>query len=294
MKDFVGLFKDIFESWNKDKVPQMSAALAYYTIFSIGQLLFIVIALVGLIFGQQAVQGQIFGQVQGLLGAQGAQFVQAAVQSAYNPRASLIAGGIGIVTLILGALGVFGQLQDSLNTIWEVQLKPSAGWRGMLQQRLLSFTMLLGIGFLLLVSLVISAALSALVTFMGSYLPMSPSVVEGINFFFSLIVITILFAFIFKYLPDAEISWRNVWIGAALTALLFTIGRFAIGFYIGNGRIGTAYGAAGSVIIVLVWVYYASLILFLGAEFTKAFATHYGRGIVPAPNAERVVKEVHA
>lgn len=294
MRDVFDLFKDTFESWNKDNAQRLGAALSYYTVFSLGPLLIIMIALVGLIFGRAAVQGMIVNQVQGLVGSQGAQFVQTAIASAYNPGEGIIAAVIGVVTLILGALGIFGELQGSLNTIWGVQLKPTAGWRGMIQQRLLSFAMVLAVGFLLLVSLVASAALSAFSGYLGSFLPMSAAVLQGFYFFFSLVVITILFALIFKYLPDAEIAWRNVWVGAAITALLFTVGKYVLGLYLGQSRIISAYGAAGSVIIILVWVYYSAQILFFGAEFTQAFAKRYGKGIVPAPNAERIIKEVHA
>lgn len=293
-KEIFDLFKDTFDGWSRDKAPRLGAALAYYTVFSIGPLLIIVIAIAGFFFGQQVVESQIMAQVQGLVGPQGAQFVEAAMASTRQPGANFIASIVGVVTLLLGALGVFGELQDSLNTIWEVQAKPGAGLRAMIKDRLLSFTMVLGTGFLLMVSLIISAALAALDKYFGALLPYSTSVLQGLNFFISLVVITLIFAAIFKYLPDAEIAWSSVWIGAALTALLFTIGKFLLGYYLGNSRIATAYGAAGSIVLVLVWIYYSAQILFFGAEFTKAFASRYGAGIIPAPNAVRVTRQARA
>ncbi len=288
------LFKDTFTEWNKDHAPRLGAALAYYTVFSLGPLLLIIIAILGLIFGTSAAQNQIMSQIQGLVGTEGARFIQDAITSAAKPRTSIIATVIGIATLLLGAIGVFGALQDALNAIWHVTPKPNRGIRGMIKDRLLSFSMVLVVGFLLLVSLVVSAALAALFTYFGNLVPMSAQVAEGVNFFVSFGVITVLFAMIFKYLPDAVIPWSNVWIGAALTSLLFVIGKFILGFYLGSTSIGSSYGAAGSLVIVLVWIYYSAQILFFGAEFTKAFAQRYGEGIVPAQNAELVTEEVHA
>ncbi len=293
-REIFGTFKDTFDSWNKDHAPRLGAALAYYTVFSLGPLLIIVIAIAGLVFGTQAVQGQIMGQIQSLVGDQGAAFIQTAIESASKPRDSVIATVIGVVTLLLGALGVFGQLQDALNAIWGVTPKPDRGWKGMLKDRLLSFSMVLVVAFLLLVSLVLSAALTAFFTYFGNLAPMSATVAQGVYFFASFLVITLLFALLFKYLPDAEISWGNVWIGAAMTSLLFTIGKFILGFYLGSSAFGSTYGAAGSLVVVLVWVYYSAQILFFGAEFTKVYATRYGKGIVPAPNAVRVTEEIHA
>ncbi len=295
MRDLFGIFKDTFDAWNKDHAQRLGAALAYYTMFSLGPLLIIVIAIAGLVFGAEAARNQIVGQVQGLVGTQGAQFIQSAIAGANRPAASVIATVIGVVTLLLGALGVFGALQDALNTIWGVKPKPNRGLiKGMIQDRLLSFTMVLGTGFLLLVSLVLSTALSAAVRYFGGMIPFSATVLEGVNFFVSFFVITLLFAYIFKYLPDAEIDWGDVWIGALMTSLLFVIGKFLLGLYLGNSAIGSTYGAAGSVIIVLIWIYYSAQILFFGAEFTKVFARYRGKSIMPAPNAERIVEETRA
>lgn len=291
-REIFELFKDTFTDWNKDHAPRLGAALAYYTVFSLGPLLIIVIAIAGLVFGASAAQGQIVGQLQGLVGEQGAAFIQTAIESASQPRSSIIATVIGLVTLLLGALGVFAQLQDALNAIWGVTPKPNRGWRGLVEDRLLSFSMIIVVGFLLLVSLVVSAALAAIFKYVGGVVPMTAMVAEGVNFFVSFAVITLLFAFIFKYLPDAQIAWSNVWIGSAMTALLFTIGKFILGFYLGNSAIGSAYGAAGSILVVLVWIYYSAQILFFGAEFTKVYANRYGAGIIPARNAVRVTEEI--
>ncbi len=265
--------------------------------FSLGPLLIIIVAIAGFVFGQEAAREQVLSQIQGLMGSQGRQFAETAMASVSQPSTNIILSIVGIVTLLLGALGVFGQLQDALNAIWDVAPKPEGGMKGVLQllkTRLLSFTMVLGTGFLLLVSLVLSAGITASVNYFGGLVPFSASVLEGINFFVSLIVITIVFALLFKYLPDAEIAWRSVWIGALMTSLLFVIGKSLLGLYLGSSQIATAYGAAGSLLIVLVWVYYSAQILFFGAEFTKVWATRYGKGIVAAPNAVRVTEQVEA
>jgi membrane protein len=296
-REIFDLFKDTFEAWNNDHAQRLGAALSYFTVFSIGPLLVIVVAIAGFVFGQEAARQQVLAQIQSLLGTQGAQFIETAMANSNRPSTNIMFSIVGVATLLLGALGVFGQLQDALNAIWGVTPKPVGGFKGlleMLQSRLLSFTMVVGTGFLLLVSLIISAAISAFVRYFGGMLPFSGTVLQGINFFVSLFVITVVFAFIFKYLPDAQIRWRSVWIGALLTALLFDIGRFVLGYYLGNSQLGGAYGAAGSLLIVLVWIYYSAQILFFGAEFTKVYATRYGEGVVPAPNAVRVTEQVQA
>jgi membrane protein len=292
LRQIFDLFKDTWIAWNSDHAQRLGAALAYYTVFSIGPLLIIVIAIAGLVFGREAARNQVVGQIQGLVGVQGAGFVQATIESAGRPGSGLVASLIGIATLALGALGVFGQLQDALNEIWQVTPKPNRGWRGVVSDRLLSFSMVVVVGFLLLVSLVVSAGLTAFFRYFGQAVPWSVTVVQGVNLIVSFVTITFLFALVFKYLPDAQIAWSHVWIGAAITSLLFVIGKFALGLYLGNSAIGTVYGAAGSVVIVLVWVYYSAQILFFGAEFTKVYAAHRGHEIVPAPNAVRVT-EVH-
>lgn len=291
LKDLVGLFRQTFTEWNEDKAPRLAAALSYYTIFSLAPLLVIVIAIVGLIFGKSAVQNQIVGQITSLVGKQSADAIQAMIAGASNPKSSLIATVIGLVTLILGAAGVFGQLQDSMNTIWEVAPKPGRGLKGILRDRLLSFAMVLVIGFLLLVSLVISTVISALSQFASGLLPFSGFMFQWINLVVSFIVVALLFALTFKYLPDVVISWRDVWFGAVFTSLLFTIGKWLIGLYLGRSTINSTYGAAGSLIVVLLWVYYSSQILFLGAEFTQVYGKRFGSEIKPNPNAIPLTEE---
>jgi len=279
------LLKETFAEWNKDKVSRLAAALAYYTIFSLAPLLIIVIAIAGSVFGEEAARGEIVGQIQGLVGKDGAEVIQTAIQNASRPAAGTIASVVSIVVLLFGASGVFAELQDSLNTVWEVQPKPERGLLNIIRSRFLSFSMVLGIGFLLIVSLVVSAALAAVSAYLGNVLPGLVFFWRIVNFALGFVVTTVLFGLIYKVLPDVKITWSDVWIGAAITSLLFSIGRFLLGVYLGNSNFGSTYGAAGSLVILLAWVYYAAQILFLGAEFTQVYARRYGSGIVPDKNA---------
>jgi membrane protein len=224
-------------------------------------------------------------QIQGLVGAQGATFVSNMLTSASNPSRGIFATVIGIITLIFGALGAFNELQDALNTIWNVKEEETKGFLQSIEKtffnKLLSFAMILGIGFLLLVSLVISAGLSAVQTFLGNILPFSELVLQLINLAISIAVITVLFALIYKYLPDAKIGWRDVWFGAFVTAILFSLGKTLIGLYLGSRTIGSSFGAAGSLVVLLLWIYYSAQILFFGAEFTQVYANKFGSRIVP-------------
>jgi len=285
IKTIISLLRETFTEWNEDKASRLAAALAYYTVFSLAPVLIIAIAIAGAVFGEEAARGEIVTQIQGLVGRDGAKFIETAIEGANKPRAGTIASLISIAVLLFGASGLFAQLQDSLNTIWEVQPKPGRGLIGILRDRFLSFTMVLGVGFLLLVSLVLSAGLSALVNFLGSLLPAIGALLQLANFVLSFAVTTLLFGLIYKVLPDVKIAWSDVWSGAIVTSLLFSIGRFALGLYLGNSSFGSTYGAAGSVVIILVWVYYAAQILFFGAEFTQVYARRYGSRIVPAKNA---------
>mgnify|MGYP002777906972 CR=1 FL=1 len=285
IKTIISLLRETFTEWNEDKASRLAAALAYYTVFSLAPMLIIAIAIAGAVFGEEAARGEIVAQIQGLVGRDGAQFIETAIEGASKPRAGTIASLISIAVLLFGASGLFAQLQDSLNTIWEVQPKPGRGLIGILRDRFLSFTMVLGVGFLLLVSLVLSAGLSGFVNFLGSLLPGIGALLQLANFVLSFAVTTVLFGLIYKVLPDVKIAWSDVWSGAIVTALLFSIGRFALGLYLGNSSFGSTYGAAGSVVIILVWVYYAAQILFFGAEFTQVYARRYGSRIVPAKNA---------
>lgn len=293
-KNIWSLLKETFSDWNEDKAPRLAAALAYYTLFSIAPLLVIVIAITGLVFGHEAVQGQVQNQIQGLVGRESAGAIQSMIQGASRPRTSIIATIIGVVTLLFGAAGLFGQLQDALNTIWEVQPKPGRGALAVIKDRFMSFTMILGVAFMLLVSLVVSAALAAMGQFFGGLMPGMEFMWQVVNFVVSFGVITLLFAMIFKVLPDVKVAWSDVWIGAAATALLFTIGKFLIGLYLGKSAIGSTYGAAGSLIIILIWVYYSAQLLFLGAEFTQVYAKRYGSRIEPAENAVPLTEEARA
>jgi membrane protein len=288
------LLKEIFSEWSEDKAARLAAALAYYITFSLAPLLLIVIAIVGLLFGQEAVQGRVVEQIQGLVGPDGAQLVQTMLQSTRQSGSNIVATLIGIVTLLLGATGVFVQLQDALNTIWEVAPKPGRGVLGMVKDRLLSFTMLLGIGFLLLVSLAVSAGLAALSSFLGDLLPGLFEVAKVLDFVISLGVITLLFAMIYKFLPDVKIRWGDVWVGAAVTSLLFTVGKFLIGLYLGYSSAASVYGAAGSLAVLLIWIYYTAQIVLLGAEFTQVYAKRYGSRIVPGADAMFTSDEMRA
>ncbi|MFN8473225.1 MAG: YihY/virulence factor BrkB family protein [Anaerolineae bacterium] len=290
-----GLLKDTFSQFNEDKAPRLGASLAYYTVFSLAPLLVIAIGIAGLVFGAEAARGQIMNSIGGLVGDQGAQGIQAMVQGASQQRTGgIVATIIGIVALLFGASGVFGALQDSLNTMWEVQPKPGRGIMGLIKSRFFSFTMVLGTGFLLLVSLIVSTGLSAFGAWLGNAMPGGEGLWQVINFIFSLAVITVIFALVFKYIPEAKIAWRDVWIGAFITALLFTIGKFVIGLYLGHSAFSSSYGAAGSLLVLLLWVYYSAQILFFGAEFTQVYANTYGSRMTPKPGAVPMTEEARA
>jgi membrane protein len=284
--------KDAATEWLADKAPRLGAALAYYTIFSIAPLLVIAIAVAGLVFGAEAAQGQVSRQIEHLVGKEGGQAVEAMVQAANKPGTGTLASVLGVVMLLVGATGLFGQLQDALNTVWEVQPKPGRGVWGFVRDRFLSRTMVLGVAFLLLVSLVISAVLAAIGGLFGDW--QTGLVGQVVTTLVDLTVVTLLFALIFKYLPDAVIGWRDVWFGAAVTAVLFTVGKVLIGVYLGRAGVASAYGAAGSLAVLLIWLYYTSQIFLFGAELTKAYANQMGSRIKPKPHAEPVTPEARA
>jgi len=269
--------------------PRLGAALAYYTVFSIAPLLVIAIGIAGLIFGREAAQGMIASQIAHLVGEQGGEAIQTMVASANKPGVGTFGTIAGIVMLLFGAAGLFGQLQDALNTIWEVRPKEGRGVWGFIRDRFLSLTMVLGVAFLLLVSLVASSALAAVGGLLGNLQTAGVGMV--LTTILDLTVITALFALIYRYLPDAEIAWRDVWLGAAVTAVLFTVGKFLVGLYLGRAAVGSAYGAAGSLAVLLVWLYYAAQIFLFGAELTKAYANRKGSRIVPKEHAEAVPTE---
>ena len=281
------LIKTAASGWSNDNASTHSGSLAYSTMLSIAPLLIIAIGISGLFFGPQASRGEIFSTLQGFLGASGAQAIEDMVKSsAQHPHTGLIATVVGAVTLLVGASSVFSQLQTSLNLIWNVRIKPSLGIWAIVRQRLLTFSMVVVIAFLLLVSLVMSAAVSAIGKFFSSRLPGGEGVWHAVNFILPYFVITAVFAAIYKVLPDVKLRWRDVGIGAAATAFFFSIGKTLIGLYLGKSSVASSYGAAGSLIVVLIWVYYSSAILFFGAEFTRAFVTRNGGEIVPSNDAE--------
>ena len=286
-----GLVKATFSSWLDDYAPSMGAALAYYTMFSIAPLLLIVISTAGLIFGEEAVRGEIFGQLRGLMGDEGARAVQSLLESVSSPEEGKAGTIIGTVLLLIGATTVLSELQDAFDRIWHVPPKDKEGgvW-GVLRSRLLSFGMILGIGFLMMVSLVFSAALAALGKWWGPFFSDLEIIVGAINFVFSFALATTVFAMLYKFMPRVTIHWRDVWAGAAVTALLFTIGKSLIGLYIGKSAVSSGFGAAGSLVVVLVWVYYSAQIFLLGAEFTKVYSQAHGsRKKQPLPEeGERV------
>jgi membrane protein len=270
----------------EDDAPSLGAALAYYTVFSLAPLMTIAIAMAGFFFGKEAAQGQIFDELRVLLGEEGGKAVEEMVQSANaQPTAGVVATIISVIMLLFGASGVFGQLQASLNAIWGVKAKPGRGVLGLIKDRLLSFGFTLVVGFLLLVSLLLTAGMALMADWIGGLMPGSEALAYILNIVLSLSMITLLFATIFKFLPDAKIAWHDVSIGAFLTALLFTIGKFALGIYLGKSGVASSYGAAGSLIVLLLWVYYSSQILFFGAEFTQVYANQFGSRVAPADNA---------
>ena len=273
------LLRETSQEWQKDKASVLAAALAYYTIFSITPLLVFVIAIAGFFFGQSTVQSEILVQIQEFIGQDGASLVKTTLENAKinGSQDSLTASIISIGLLFIGATGVFVQLQDALNTIWSVQSQPSQGWLAFLQTRLLSFSMVIGIGFLLLVSLVMSTVLGAINHFAeGKFHDIGLYLWHGANFIFSYGITTLLFAMIFKFLPDVKIYWRDVWIGSVATTLLFSMGESLLGLYLRHGGVSSSYGAAGSLVIMIAWIYYSAQILFLGAEFTQVYARNFG------------------
>jgi membrane protein len=287
--NFFEVIKATFKEWGEDNAARLAAALAYYTTFSLVPTLVIVIALAGLLGRGSAVQDQILFQLENLVGSEGRILIQGMIESAHQPTSGMTATILGTVTLLFGALGVFGELQNSLNTIWDVQPKPLKGLKAnlkrLLTRRLLSFTMILGIGFVLLVSLILNAMLAAFQEYISYVLPLPSFVLQIINFVVSFGVITLLFALMFKILPDAHTAWKDVWLGAAVTSLLFGIGKVIIAQYLGTTTVQSTFGAAGSLAVILIWIYYSAQILFFGAEFTQVYANRCGSQIGPDQDA---------
>jgi membrane protein len=288
------ILRQTIAEWSEDKVPQLGAALAFYTALSMAPLLVISLRLACLQFDEGTARAQIEQQMSGLVGEEGGKAIQQMIESANKPGEGAVATALSVIILIFGASGVFGQLQQSLNTIWEVQSKPGRGFFGLIRDRFLSIGMVLAVAFLLLVSLLISSAMTALATVFDRLPDSRFWLSEALHVVLSFAVITVLFALMYKYLPDVKIAWRDVWLGAAMTAALFTIGKFAIGLYLGHSSMASSYGVAGSFVVLLVWVYYSSQIFFFGAEWTQVYANQYGSRIVPSDNAEHVTEKARA
>jgi membrane protein len=278
--------KKAFGGFSEDKITKLSASLAYYTIFSLGPLLIVIIFLCSVFLGREAVEGSIYSHIRGFIGGDAAAQIQDIIKNASVSGKGGIAAVIGVITLLIGATTVFGEIQDSMNGIWGVKAKPKAGWFKLVKDRLLSFGLIATLGFLLLVSLGVTAIVESVMHRLMSRFPDVTVVVFYIvNLILTFAVITFLFAVVFKVLPDAKIKWKDIWPGAIATSILFMLGKFAISFYISKSNVGSTYGAAGSLVILLVWVYYSAIILYFGAEFTKAYAISRGAHIVPSEYA---------
>jgi membrane protein len=274
-KSIISILKTTFAAFNKHEAPRLGAALAFYTILSLSPLVIIVVAVAGLIFSRSTAQAHVLSQVQGMIGPAGGNAVESMLVNAQKPAAGIIGTTVGILSLLFGASGVFTELRSALNLIWGVKPDETSGVVGLLRERFFSFGMVLSIGFLLLVSLVVSTALAAVGKFFGGLLPVPSPVLAVLNFLLSYVGVAVLFGLIFRFVPEAKVRWQNVWLGALVTAMFFTIGKTLIGLYLGKSSVGSAYGAAGSIIVVIVWVYYSAQIFFFGAEFTHAY-TEYG------------------
>jgi membrane protein len=281
-RDFVSVLLESAAAWMEDNALRLSASLAFYSVFSLAPLLVIAVSIGALMFSEQTVRDQISAQLDALAGSRAADALEALlVTTATQKRTGTFATIAGIVAMLFGASAVFGELKEALNTIWGVVIKPGRTLLRLIQDRFLSFSMVLSVGFLLLVSLLLNAILTALSKYINWVLPLPAFAWQMLDFVGSFGVITVLFAMIFKILPNVRLGWHDVWMGAAVTSLLFVLGKFLIGFYLGASSVTSAYGAAASVVIVLLWVYYSACILFFGAEFTKVYASKFGSGIIP-------------
>jgi membrane protein len=293
-KQLIELLAITYRSWQEDKAPRLGAALAYYTIFSIPPLLILLIGIASLVFDTTVVQGRFLRTLEDMVGPQGAVAIHdmLANQRAENP--GVMPTVIGTAMLLIGASAVFGHLKDAINTVWEIEPKPTKGKLAFLRKYVFALAMLLGTGFLLLVSLAVSTLLTALGDTIHLYLPGGEGLWSALDLLSSLTVISFLFALLYRYIPDAVVAWKDALLGGLVTSVLFNVGRYLIGFYLGRTNIGSAFGAAGSLVVLLVWVYYSSQIFFFGAEFTKTYATRYGSSIVPEPHAVPVTEEARS
>ena len=288
-------FGEAVQGWARDNVPSLGASLSFYTLLALAPILLIAISIASILFERDSVREEVVLQMRNLTGDEGARAVEGMLNGFAQQGSDLLALGIGTVALLGASLAAFGELQHALNTIFQVKTRPP-GLRkqpfrlvlGFLKDRLISFGMVLSVGFLLLVSLVVSALLNALSGWVREHLTRFPVLWQGLDVAFSLLVITLLFGLIYRFLPDVRLEWRDVWVGAVVTAALFTVGKFLIGLYLGHSTVASRYGAAGSVVILLLWVYYSSQVVLLGAEFTRVYVRHNGRPVTPKPFAEAV------
>ena len=279
---FLPLIKRTYNEWQEDKAPMWGAAIAYYTVFSLAPLLIVILAIAGFILGPEAVKGELFAGLQSFLGADAANLIQTMIKGASKKESSIISAVIGTITLLLGATGIFGQMKESLNFIWKVKTKPTAGIKALLIDRFTNLSMVGVVCFLLLVSFVASSATSIIAQYFLNFFPFSPFIIEAINFLISFLVTAVLFTLIYKVLPDVEVPWNVSWIGGVFTSILFTIGKTIIGVYIGSAGLSSSYGAAAALITLLIWVYYSAQILLFGAAFTKAYVAERGITVPPS------------
>ncbi len=286
LRKIARLFRETFKEWQEDNASRIAAALAYYAVFSISPLLVIAIAIAGTFFGQQTAQTQITQQLTDLVGKDGVQPVLMALNNINQPEVKGVASLISIGVLLLGASGFFAQLQDALNTVWKVKPQPGKGMKIFVRKRISSFLMVLAIGFLLILSLILSAVVSTLSKYQVDYLPGSAILWENLDFIVSLGLMTFIFGLMFKYVPDAKIVWKDVFVGSVMTAILFLFGKFLLGVYLSKGSLGSAYGAAGSLIVLLAWIYYSAQIILFGAEFTQVYSRIYGSKIRPSKHSQ--------
>jgi len=286
LKRLIAILTETVSQFVAERVPRMAAALAFYTTFSLAPLLIFAVAFVGLVFGKDAAEGKIVEQLEGIVGVSGAITIQQIIDNARHPASGTLAAALGVITLLFGVTGVVGELQDSLNTIWNVKVKESASVAAIVKHRLVSFAMVLGIGFLLLVSLILSTVVTATIAYAGQWMEIPDPFVVFADIALSFVVINILFALLYKSIPEVQIGWRDVWWGAATASLLFAIGKFGLGYYFAHSTFASTYGAAGSLVVLLLWVYYSAQILFFGAELAQVTATSRRR-VAPTPEARK-------
>ena len=286
------LFKRTFNEFMDDNGLKLSASLSYYTVFSLPPLLMIIISLCGFFFGAEAVRGEIFGQINGLVGNDAAMQIQEAIKNVKLSKSTTFATSLSLIVLLIGASGVFAEIQDSLNFIWGIKAKPKRGFIKFIKNRIMSFSMIGSVGFLLMVGLIVNSVMDLLSERLAQRFPQDTVYLfYALNLLIVFVIITLLFTVIFKTLPDGKIVLRDCAIGASFTALLFMIGKFAIGAYLGSSAVASVYGAAGSVILILVWVYYSAIILYFGAEFTKVYALTHGQKIIPNSYSVQILKD---